>query len=190
MSGRPSPKRRSVAQPRGNFGRCFSHRWLHLDYRNSGGRRNKVEVTPLGLVQQGPHLYLVCRYRGYNNERNLAQHRILSAEMSTLTFDRPKEFDLKKYDDDGRFGFGKGEKIRLTFRIERAAGLLLLETPCPPTSKQSNWMTDGWKSPPRWWIAPCWSGGCEGLRMRSPICRNARQSRLRKGDAHQGYLCF
>ncbi len=66
----------------------YSNRWLHLDYRNSGGKRGKVEVMPLGLAQQGPRLYLVCRYRGYDNERSLALHRILSAEMSTLTFDR------------------------------------------------------------------------------------------------------
>lgn len=107
----------------------YSNRWLHLDYRNSGGKQSRVEVMPLGLVQQGPRLYLVCRYRGYDNERNLALHRILSAEMSTLTFDRPKDFNLKKYDDDGRFGFGEGERIRLTFRIERDAGLHLLESP-------------------------------------------------------------
>ena len=107
----------------------YSNHWLHLDYRNSGGKRNKIEVMPLGLVQQGPRLYLVCRYRGYDNERNLALHRMLSTEMSTLTFDRPKEFDLKKYDDDGRFGFGQGRKIRLTFRITRDAGLHLLESP-------------------------------------------------------------
>ena len=107
----------------------YSNRWLHLDYRNSGGKRGKVEVMPLGLAQQGPRLYLVCRYRGYDNERSLALHRILSAEMSTLTFDRPKEFDLKKYDDDGRFGFGEGEMVKLVFRIERQAGLHLLETP-------------------------------------------------------------
>lgn len=107
----------------------YSNRWLQLDYRNSGGKRNKVKVMPLGLVQQGPRLYLVCRYRGYDNERNLALHRILSAEMSTLTFDRPKDFNLKKYDDDGRFGFGEGERVRLTFRIERDAGLHLLESP-------------------------------------------------------------
>jgi predicted DNA-binding transcriptional regulator YafY len=107
----------------------YLNRWLHLDYRNAAGKRNKVDVMPLGLVQQGPRLYLVCRYRGYDNERNLALHRILSAEMSTLTFDRPKEFDLKKYDDDGRFGFGDGEKIRLSFRIKRDAGLHLLESP-------------------------------------------------------------
>ncbi len=107
----------------------YSNHWLHLDYRNSGGKRNKIEVMPLGLVQQGPRLYLVCRYRGYDNERNLALHRMLAAEMSTLTFDRPKAFDLKKYDDDGRFGFGQGEKIRLTFSITRGAGLHLLESP-------------------------------------------------------------
>ena len=107
----------------------YSNRWLQLDYRNSAGRRNQVDVMPLGLVQQGPRLYLVCRYRGYDNERNLALHRILSAKLSTLTFDRPKEFDLKKYDDDGRFGFGEGEKIRLIFHIERDAGLHLLESP-------------------------------------------------------------
>lgn len=107
----------------------YSNRWLLLDYRNSAGKRNKVEVMPLGLVQQGPRLYLVCRYRGYDNERNLALHRILSAEISTLTFERPKEFDLKRYDDDGRFGFGDGEKVRLTFVIEHDAGLHLLESP-------------------------------------------------------------
>lgn len=107
----------------------YSNRWLHLDYRNFEGKRSQVDVMPLGLVQQGPRLYLVCRYQGYDNERNLALHRILSAEMSTLTFDRPKEFDLKKYDDDGRFGFGEGEKVILTFRIERDVGLHLLESP-------------------------------------------------------------
>ena len=107
----------------------YSNRWLQLDYKNAVGKLNKIEVMPLGLVQQGPRLYLVCRYRDFDNERNLALHRILSAETSTLTFERPKEFDLKKYDDEGRFGFGDGERVRLTFRIERDAGLHLLESP-------------------------------------------------------------
>lgn len=107
----------------------YSNRWLKLDYLNAGGIRSKVDVMPLGLVQQGPRLYLVCRYRGFDNERNLALHRIRSAEISTMTFERPKTFDLQEYDDDGRFGFGEGERVRLTFHIERAAGLHLLETP-------------------------------------------------------------
>ncbi len=90
---------------------------------------------PLGLAQQGPRLYLVCRYRAYDNERSLALHRILSAEMSTIVFDRPKEFDLKKYDDDGRFGFGNGKKVKLTFCSQRSAGFHLLESPLSTDQK-------------------------------------------------------
>ncbi len=107
----------------------YSNRWLRLDYRNAGGKRAEVEVMPLGLAQQGPRLYLVARYRGYDDERSLALHRILSAETSMLTFERPKEFDLKKYDDDGQFGFGEGKRIRLTFCIDRDTGMHLLESP-------------------------------------------------------------
>ncbi|MBP9219299.1 MAG: WYL domain-containing protein [Sterolibacterium sp.] len=107
----------------------YKNCWLELDYRNSAGKRSTVRVMPFGLVQQGPRLYLVCRYQGYDNERNLALHRILSATISTLTFDRPKNFSLEKYDSDGRFGFGEGKKIRLSFRVRREAGLHLLETP-------------------------------------------------------------
>ncbi|MFP5446381.1 MAG: helix-turn-helix transcriptional regulator, partial [Betaproteobacteria bacterium] len=107
----------------------YSNHWLHIEYKNAGGKRTSADVMPLGLVQQGSRLYLVCRYQGFDNERNLALHRIAAAEVSTLTFERPKTFDLKRYDDDGRVGFGEGEKVRLVFRIERSAGLHLMESP-------------------------------------------------------------
>ena len=107
----------------------YSNRWLMLDYKNAIGKRNSVEVMPLGLVQQGTRLYVVCRFQGFENERNLALHRIQSAVMTTTVFDRPKGFDLKQYDDDGRFGFGEGVRVRLSFHIERSAGLHLLESP-------------------------------------------------------------
>ena len=107
----------------------YSNHWLHIEYKNAGGKRTSADVMPLGLVQQGSRLYLVCRYQGFDNERNLALHRIAAAEVSTLTFERPKTFDLKRYDDDGRFGFGEGEKVRLVFRIDRSAGLHLMESP-------------------------------------------------------------
>lgn len=113
----------------------YSNHWLHLDYKNMSGHRSKVDVMPLGLVQQGTRLYLVCRYRGYDNERNLALHRILSAEISTLNFERPKKFDLKKYDDDGRFGFGDGNKVLLTFQVTRDAGYHLIESPLSSDQK-------------------------------------------------------
>jgi predicted DNA-binding transcriptional regulator YafY len=71
----------------------------------------------------------VCRFEDFDNERSLALHRIRKAQASTLSFERPKEFDLAQYDADGRFGFGYGEKVRLTFEIETEAGFHLTETP-------------------------------------------------------------
>lgn len=107
----------------------YGNRWLSVEYSNAAGKRTVSEVMPLGLAQQGPRLYLVCRFRGFDNERSLAVHRIISAHASTQSFERPRSFDLRKYDDDGRFGFGEGRRIRLSFRISRAAGAHLLESP-------------------------------------------------------------
>lgn len=107
----------------------FGNRWLQVDYKNAAGRRTQSDVMPLGLAQQGPCLYLVCRFKDYDNERSLALHRILAAQASSLTFDRPKEFNLQQYDDDGRFGFGEGRRIKLSFRIDKDAGGHLLESP-------------------------------------------------------------
>ena len=83
----------------------YANLWLSVEYRNAAGKVLKAEVMPLGLAQQGSRLYLICRFKGYDNERSLALHRLIAAHAKTLTFERPKQFDLKKYDDDGRFGF-------------------------------------------------------------------------------------
>jgi predicted DNA-binding transcriptional regulator YafY len=107
------------------YGNC----WLEVDYENQTGHRKTHDVMPLGLAQQGPRMYLICRYKGYDDERSLALHRIHAARASTFTFERPKEFNLKQYDADGRFGFGNGKKIKLCFRIDKAYGFHILETP-------------------------------------------------------------
>jgi len=106
----------------------YGNYWLDVDYKNASGKRKAARVMPLGLAQQGARLYLVCRYDGYDNERTLALHRINGAQASPHVFDRPRDFDLEKYDADGRFGFGDGKRIRLTFRIDKDAGLHLLES--------------------------------------------------------------
>lgn len=107
----------------------YSNQWLAVDYENTTGKRTKADVMPLGLAQQGPRMYLVCRFEGYDNERSLALHRIHSAHASTLCFERPKDFDLEQYDNDGRFGFGEGSRIRITFRVNTETGFHLLESP-------------------------------------------------------------
>ena len=107
----------------------YYNRWLNIDYSNAHGTRRQVEVMPLGLAQQGSRLYLVCRFKGYDNERSLALNRITSAVCSTFHFSRPTDFNLKRYDDDGRFGFGEGRHIRIHFTLETARAQLLLESP-------------------------------------------------------------
>lgn len=107
----------------------YRNQWLSVEYRNAAGRRTKYDVMPLGLAQQGPRLYLVCRYYGFANERSLALHRLASADVKSETFERPAEFDLQKYDDEGRFGFGNGKRVRLSFLIHKSAGQHLLESP-------------------------------------------------------------
>jgi predicted DNA-binding transcriptional regulator YafY len=107
----------------------YGNQWLEVDYKNAEGDRKTAKVMPLGLAQQGPRMYLVCRFDGYDNERCLALHRFISAKASTLTFERPEDFDLKQFDDDGRFGYGDGTQIRLSFRIEKGAGLHIVECP-------------------------------------------------------------
>jgi len=107
----------------------YANLWLDLRYRNASGHESKVRVMPLGLAQQGPRMYLVCRYDGYTNERSLALHRIMSARAETLSFERPRDFDLARYDDDGRFLFGEGQRVELRFRIDAVCGAHLRETP-------------------------------------------------------------
>ncbi|WP_254699774.1 helix-turn-helix transcriptional regulator [Trinickia violacea] len=107
----------------------YADRWLKVEYVNAAGKRSAADLMPLGLAQQGSRLYLVGRYEGYGDERILALNRIVSAQASTRTFERPADFDLQQYDADGRFGFGEGKQIRLSFRIHKEAGLHLLESP-------------------------------------------------------------
>jgi predicted DNA-binding transcriptional regulator YafY len=113
----------------------YRNQYLSLSYKNASGKTTTADVMPLGLAQQGPRLYLVCRFPGHDNERSLALHRILSALASTLTFEPPKEFDLRRYDDDGRFGFGEGNRIKLSFQIAKNTGLHLVESPLSTDQK-------------------------------------------------------
>jgi predicted DNA-binding transcriptional regulator YafY len=113
----------------------YSNQWLDVSYKNAAGKKTSSKVMPLGLAQQGPRMYLVCRYDGHDNERSLALHRIVSAQASTLTFERPRDFNFKRFDEDRRFGYGDGKKIRLSFRIDKEAGLHVVE--CPLSADQT-----------------------------------------------------
>jgi predicted DNA-binding transcriptional regulator YafY len=106
----------------------YANHWLDVDYSNQKDERKTHRVMPLGLAQQGPRIYLVCRFEGYENQRILALHRIHTATDSELDFERPN-FDLASYEDEGHFAVGNGERIRLQFQIDKAPGRHLLESP-------------------------------------------------------------
>jgi len=108
----------------------YGNQWLDVVYQNAAGKKaSPYRVMPLGLVQQGPRMYLACRFEGYDDNRSLAVHRIKSASATTLTFARPRDFDLKLLNDDMGFGDGPPKMIRLRFQIDKANGLHILECP-------------------------------------------------------------
>lgn len=101
---------------------------LNVSFQNRAGKKNDAVVKPLGLVQQGVRLYLVCQFEGYDNYRILAVNRIARAQCSAISFERPSDFDLANYDDDGKFGMGDGKKIQLSFSISKIEGMLIIES--------------------------------------------------------------
>jgi hypothetical protein len=53
-----------------------------------------------------------------------------------LPFVRPRDFDLQQLDDDMGFGDGPPKMVRLSFRIDKASGLHILE--CPLSADQTH----------------------------------------------------
>ena len=106
----------------------YFENWLELDYTNVQGERKQKRVMPLGLAQQGSRLILVVRFEGFDNERSLALNRIRTAVDTQLKHPKAVGFDLALFDDEGRFGFGKGKRIALKFRIEKVRGQFVTES--------------------------------------------------------------
>lgn len=113
----------------------YHNRWLNIDYKNREGEQQTADVMPLAIGQRGLSLYLVCRYEESGSEYLLALHRFLSAKMSTLRFNRPQDFSLNAFVEEGRFQFGKGDKVALRFRTTPEVGALLTETPLSKDQK-------------------------------------------------------
>ncbi|PLC06035.1 WYL domain-containing protein [Variovorax sp. RO1] len=113
----------------------YSDHWLEIDYRNASGRRTSARVMPLGLAQQGARLLLACRFDGYQDDRSLSLHRMDRAKDTGISFERPPDFDLERYDDEGRFGFGQGKTIQLVFRLPAEPALHLKESPLSSDQK-------------------------------------------------------
>ncbi|WP_020229786.1 YafY family protein [Acidovorax sp. MR-S7] len=141
----------------------YADHWLDIDYSNVAGKRSRKRVMPLGLVQQGVRMFLVARFEGHADARTLTLHRFHSATDTGLPFTRPADFDLERFDTEGQFGFVRGNRIDLVFRIRRIAGQHLLETPLSLSQKHE----------------PCEGG--DWLRIRAQVVRTLQLEQWLRG---------
>ena len=91
-----------------------------------------VEYTihPLGLVQRGQIVYLVCVMEEFDDLRLLCLHRIRSAVLLDEPLRTPPGFNLDHAIADGLFGMGgSNAPIRLVARFYKPVAMHLLDTP-------------------------------------------------------------
>jgi predicted DNA-binding transcriptional regulator YafY len=86
---------------------------LYITYKKSGAdEAKKYEVNPLGIVERGQVIYVVCTIAEYQEPRQLVLHRIVKAEMLDEPSKRPEGFELSSYIEQA-FGFGGNKPIKL-----------------------------------------------------------------------------
>jgi predicted DNA-binding transcriptional regulator YafY len=107
----------------------YNNHWLDITYTNAQGKTSQARVMPLGLAQQGVRLFMPCRFDSYQDTRNLALQRIKSATSTGLAFERPSDFDLQTYDDNGHFAYGKGVLAPVELWVAAGLKVLLEESP-------------------------------------------------------------
>jgi predicted DNA-binding transcriptional regulator YafY len=104
---------------------------LRLSYRKRDAASATVyeSVHPLGIVQRGQVIYLVCQFGDYDDVRTLALHRIQSAELTYQPARKPKGFSLDAFINSGQMGVKTGDPISLKAVFSRKSGEHLFETP-------------------------------------------------------------
>lgn len=102
---------------------------LHYKKRDAADDTVYDAVHPLGIVQRGNLIYLVCTFADYDDTRTLALHRVRRAEIVHEPVRRRASFDLDEFIASGAFGFRTGGPIVLRATFKRAIGEHLYETP-------------------------------------------------------------
>jgi len=114
------------------YGALLAGQRFVADYRSRANDIDEVrayEVSPLGLVGRGNMIYLVCTLWDYQDIRQLALHRVLTARLTQKPVIRPDDFDLDRYIESGEFQYPVGPMIVLKAEFTRAAAAHLYETP-------------------------------------------------------------
>ena len=103
---------------------------VQVSYRKrDAGADETYPIHPLGLVQRGQVLYLVCTIKAYPHLRLLALHRIQAAEALDTPITAPPGFKLDAYLETGALGWMPGKAIRLKAAFAAEVAEHLEETP-------------------------------------------------------------
>ena len=73
--------------------------------RNLSGEEKTYILNPLGLVQKGAIIYLICTRQDKTDIQTFALHRFKSASVLNSRAMHPVDFDIDDYIDSGALGF-------------------------------------------------------------------------------------
>lgn len=115
------------------YGALLADRRFQCIYRRRDADEDKdYDVNPLGLVVRDAVIYLVCTFWEYNDikqVRQLALHRIRTAELLDTQARRPPGFTLDGYIREGAFSMPFSDQpIRLEALFDAGAARHLCET--------------------------------------------------------------
>jgi len=113
------------------YNALFRSKQVEISYRSAGKpeARTYSPINVLGLIEHGAVIYVVANFKGYDNIRLLALHRILKVKMLDTPTVTPPGFNLDEYIASDGMGFGgDGKEIQLVLRFYDGAGYPFLET--------------------------------------------------------------
>lgn len=105
---------------------------LRVHYRNQADRESQMLVSPAGIIDRQPFVYTIGFLSPSGTEYSINKNRsqvralILSRMLSTSVTDEPVEiprhFNLNEYVQEGRYLYGHGQQVELSFEIKKKAG--------------------------------------------------------------------
>lgn len=116
---------------------------IKVQYRNSTGKKETLELHPLGLMQRGPASYLVALCFNYDEPRLYPLHRMISAARTYVDARKKEGFNVNDYSEE-RGHFGTGKMITLKARVRGHLPRVLQETKLEAKQVLSKPDAKGW----------------------------------------------
>ena len=122
----------------------LEERQLVIDYSRGGDNLRRYQVSPLAVVVRDRSIYLVCRFAGHDDVRQLALQRIRQAEVSLDEAVAPADFSIDDYIASGEFGIVfDSERMPLEVLLRSHLEIHLREQPIAD-DQQIEGVDDNW----------------------------------------------